>query len=58
MLVPDWENDVVHRIALDGTYEGEFLGPSSVEPQSVAPGLWESPRSLSFSRTSGHVLDG
>jgi hypothetical protein len=46
LLIPDWTNDVVHRISLDGTYEGEFIGASKVDPKALARGLWESPRAL------------
>ena len=46
LLVPDFRNDVVHRFGLDGTYEGEFLGPSQFEAHKLAEGIWSSPRAL------------
>lgn len=47
LLVPDWKNHVVHRIGLDGTYEGDFLDPARMQNQSLNRTLWAQPLAIS-----------
>jgi hypothetical protein len=37
LLVPDSQNSVVHRIALDGSYEGDFVAPASKQGGGAPP---------------------
>ena len=46
ILVPDSRSDVVHRIGMDGRYEGDFLDPARFESPSIHPSVWRSPRGL------------
>jgi sugar lactone lactonase YvrE len=46
MLVPDWKNDVVHRISLDGDYEGDFLILDRSPDSEVPKRAWRSPRGI------------
>jgi hypothetical protein len=48
ILVPDWQNDVVHRIAADGTYEGDFLARDADKTAGLSPRTWQSPRALLY----------
>jgi len=52
LLVPDWKNDVVHRIASDGRYLGDFLDSSRRSSPDVPPRTWQSPRGLLLFPTS------
>jgi sugar lactone lactonase YvrE len=44
ILVPDWRNHVVHQIAPDGTYLGDFLEAARKANPDVAAKQWQSPR--------------
>jgi len=46
LLVPDWKNHVVHRIALDGSYEGDFLDPLRAQNPSLNRTLWAQPLAI------------
>jgi sugar lactone lactonase YvrE len=46
LLVPDWKNHVVHRIGLDGTYEGDFLDPLREQNPSLNRTLWAQPLAI------------
>jgi hypothetical protein len=48
LLLPDWKNDVVHHVARDGRYLGDFLDPSRRSSTDVPPRAWQSPRGLLF----------
>ncbi len=48
ILAPDWRNDVVHRISLDGGYEGDFLDPARTNDKNISRSAWSSPRGLLF----------
>jgi len=48
LLVPDWKNGVVHQIANDGAYEGDFLDPARVDTPGVDRTLWSSPLGILF----------
>ncbi len=50
MLLPDFRNDVVHKIALDGTYEGDFLDAERIDggKRAVERIAWGGPRGLVF----------
>ena len=47
ILIPDWRNDVVHEVGLDGTYTGDFLDPTRWdETSTIAKTAWRSPRGV------------
>jgi hypothetical protein len=46
LLAPDWRNDVIHRIALDGTYEGDLFAAGRAAAKDLNRGVWGSPRGL------------
>ena len=46
LLVPDWKNHVVHRIGLDGTYEGDFLDPLRMQNPSLNRTVWAQPLAI------------
>ena len=48
LLVPDFRNDVVHKIAADGTYEGDFLDASRFEDANVGSRVWRSPKGMVY----------
>lgn len=48
LLVPDWKNHVVHRIGLDGAYEGDFLDAQRTRTASLNPTLWTQPLGILF----------
>ncbi|HET9063018.1 MAG TPA: hypothetical protein VFO62_06995 [Candidatus Binatia bacterium] len=48
LLIPDWKNDVVHRVSRDGRYLGDFLDASRRSASEVPPRAWQSPRGLLF----------
>ena len=48
LLVPDWKNNVVHRISLDGEYEGDFLDPSRADDPHADRTPWANPLGLLF----------
>jgi hypothetical protein len=48
MLVPDWQNHVVHRISADGTYQGDFLDSVRIKSADSNPRGWRSPRAILF----------
>lgn len=43
LLIPDWKNHVIHRIGLDGDYEGDFLDPGREQIASLDRTLWAKP---------------
>lgn len=53
LLIPDWKNDVVHRVSRDGRYVGDFLDASRRAAREVPPRAWQSPRGLLFLPDSG-----
>jgi len=46
LLVPDSRNGMVHQIAADGTYEGDFMAAASAANPALAQTQWQSPRGL------------
>jgi sugar lactone lactonase YvrE len=46
LLVPDWRNHVVHRIGLDGAYEGDFLDPLRMQNPRLDRTLWAQPLAI------------
>jgi len=46
ILVPDSKNDVIHQIAMDGSYEGDFLDSHRFEDLAKEKRAWESPRAV------------
>ena len=48
LLVPDWKNELVHRIAMDGAYEGDFLDPARKDDPKVDRTLWANPLGVLF----------
>ena len=46
LLVPDWKNNVVHRISLDGGYEGDFLDPARATDPKLDRTAWAGPLGL------------
>jgi hypothetical protein len=48
ILAPDWRNHVVHRITMDGAYEGDFLDRARFGDAKIERRLWESPRGLLY----------
>src|SRR5262245_24672934 len=48
LLVPDGKNELVHRIAMDGAYEGDFLDPARKDDPKVERTLWANPLGILF----------
>jgi sugar lactone lactonase YvrE len=46
LLIPDWKNQVVHRIGLDGSYEGNFLDLPQAQERGLDPVLWRKPLAI------------
>jgi hypothetical protein len=46
ILAPDPKNDVIHEIAMDGTYEGDFLDSQRFENLADHKIAWDSPRGV------------
>lgn len=43
LLIPDWRNDVIHRVGQDGAYLGDFASKAREAP-TARTGAWDSPR--------------